>query len=663
ACNNNGCGLQSIITFPAVAGQTYLIRVSGAAGAYGWFAIQAQQSVTPPPNDYCTNAIAVNIGSPAACGTTDCATPSLSNNIPTIPLPCAGSITANDVWYTFTPQCNGPITIDTCGTCPGSNTFDTVLSAYTGGCGSLIQIACNNNMIVPPPCKKNSIIGFPGVAGVTYHIRVSGIPNVSGQFRLNIQQSLTAPTNDLCANAVPITPGTYAWNNCGALTDGPLSGPCIPFQDVWYSFIAPCAGQVWLNTCGSAINTVLNVYSGLNCSSLALVTCNDDAGVGAGPCGPSTQSYVTFNAIAGQKYFIRVGSPTGITGAGQLTLVGPQPPFPTCPPAGPCNWNNYTWFRIVGVPNCLKWSWAITAPCCVSLSNTNAGPVCSGNDNTLAAAFAASINAAGCPGISAIAPGLSWPKSGRFGICSPCTNLQLSVGGPGVLPQNQCVIANTGGFSPVPVGYCNFNPDIEIIPLSGHDYNNNGVDDAIDIDLGTSQDVNNNGIPDEAETCLAPEITSAPDSQTVEAGSPVTLSVAANGTAPFTYQWKKNNADLPGANSSSYSIAAFSAGDAGAYSAVVSNACGFAETVSADLGLWPPNLPVLFDHNVLDGSFNFLVNTRLGYDYAVEYKNDLNDATWTPLTTIPGSGGPELILDGDPLQAQRFYRVRETPTP
>src|SRR6185295_9507973 len=85
---------------------------------------------TPPPfNDACANAIAVGNGSPAACGTTVCATPSAALSIPP---PCGLSANSPDVWYTYTPPCRGLVTIDTCGLCPGQPFgFNTVLSVYT----------------------------------------------------------------------------------------------------------------------------------------------------------------------------------------------------------------------------------------------------------------------------------------------------------------------------------------------------------------------------------------------------------------------------------------------------------------------------------------------------------------------------------------------------
>jgi hypothetical protein len=683
ACNNNACGLQSLITFNAVAGQTYRIRVSGASGAFGWFSLRAQQTSPTPPNDLCPNAIVVNVGNPAACGTTVCATPSSPGSIPT---PCGNSVNTPDVWYAFTPTCNGAITINTCGACPPNPAFDTVLSVYTGTCPSLTLVpgACNNNATAGPCAfSLQSQVSFPGVAGVTYYIRVSGSgPATVGYFRLNISQVVaTPPPNDLCANATAITNGVYPWNNCGANTDGPNNFGCQPLEDVWFKFTAACAGPVWINTCGSAIDTVLSVYTG-NCGSLSLLGCNDNAAIGNGPCGGSLQSFLTFNALAGQTYRIRVGSPGPITGAGMLTLVGPNPPLPTCPPnipnfCSPTNYNNWRYFRIVGNPNCIPWGWSLNAACCMNLLNTNVPAVCSGDANTLAAAFVNSINAAaaaaGCgSGLTAQASPSAPPKAGRFAICCTCTGTNaftLSVGAAGVPPQNMCVVPNPGGYNAIPVGWCSFNPNIEEIALSGRDDNHNGIDDAVDIDLGTSQDLNGNGIPDEVEGCLVPELSSGPEAQAVQVGDTLSLTVSVSGSGPFSYQWIRNNSPLSdggnisGATSNTMTVVAVTANDLGDYSVTVSNACGGIATAPAQISLAPPTLPVLYDLDPANGWFRFMVDTRIGYDYVVEVKNDLNDASWTFLQTATGDGSPQLIYDSEPPPEKRFYRVREVPDP
>jgi hypothetical protein len=70
-----------------------------------------------------------------------------------------------------------------------------------------------------------------------------------------------------------------------------------------------------------------------------------------------------------------------------------------------------------------------------------------------------------------------------------------------------------------------------------------------------------------------PQITAQPQTQTVATGKPFTLSGTASG-AGLSYQWNKNNAAISGATSSSYTVTAAGASDAGSYTVTVSNSAG-----------------------------------------------------------------------------------------
>ncbi len=75
-----------------------------------------------------------------------------------------------------------------------------------------------------------------------------------------------------------------------------------------------------------------------------------------------------------------------------------------------------------------------------------------------------------------------------------------------------------------------------------------------------------------AVSCLANPASAA--TGTASLGQTVRLAVTANGTAPFAYQWFKNNAPIPGAVDSTYTIASATANDAGTYTAGVTNSAG-----------------------------------------------------------------------------------------
>jgi len=83
-----------------------------------------------------------------------------------------------------------------------------------------------------------------------------------------------------------------------------------------------------------------------------------------------------------------------------------------------------------------------------------------------------------------------------------------------------------------------------------------------------------------------PTITTQPANQTVMAGQMATFSVMAAGTAPLSYQWQKNNSEISGANSTSYTTTATLASDNGAtFRVVVSNSAGTATSNGATLAV------------------------------------------------------------------------------
>jgi glucose/arabinose dehydrogenase len=70
-------------------------------------------------------------------------------------------------------------------------------------------------------------------------------------------------------------------------------------------------------------------------------------------------------------------------------------------------------------------------------------------------------------------------------------------------------------------------------------------------------------------------ITTHPVNRTVSPGQPATFSVVASGTAPFTYQWQRNNVNIAGATAASYTLNSPQLADSGARFRVnVANAGG-----------------------------------------------------------------------------------------
>jgi hypothetical protein len=290
-----------------------------------------------PNNNACTNCTQL-IPGVTTTGTTASATTDGSSS-------CGGT---NDVWYCYTPTCPQPITVNTCG---GPAATDTILSVHTacpGASGN--QIACNDDALPGTICPGTlqSSTTFTPTPGLTYFFRVATL-GTTGVFNIRLTQPTpTAPSNDECATATTASSGATLFNTCGATTSA-ASG-CPMHNDIWYTYTATASGNLSISLCGSAMNTVLGVYSG-GCSNLCFLTCNDDAG----PICAGTASSVTLATAAGQMYRIRIGAPTtGSTGTGVLNITttpAAAPPNDSCLTATAITLGSYTGTTIGASPS------------------------------------------------------------------------------------------------------------------------------------------------------------------------------------------------------------------------------------------------------------------------------------------------------------------------
>jgi hypothetical protein len=73
------------------------------------------------------------------------------------------------VWYSITAAANSIYGIDT-----SLSDYDTVVSVYTGACGTLTRVGCSDDFGNPPDAANRSLLTFTETAGVTYLIEVSG---------------------------------------------------------------------------------------------------------------------------------------------------------------------------------------------------------------------------------------------------------------------------------------------------------------------------------------------------------------------------------------------------------------------------------------------------------------------------------------------------------
>ncbi len=89
-----------------------------------------------------------------------------------------------------------------------------------------------------------------------------------------------------------------------------------------------------------------------------------------------------------------------------------------------------------------------------------------------------------------------------------------------------------------------------------------------------------------ATLATGPTITTQPNPyQTVTVGQIATLTVAATGTAPITYQWRKDGAPITGATNATLAISTLQHSDLGTYTVVISNPAGQTTSSPAVLAL------------------------------------------------------------------------------
>lgn len=296
-CNDDTCGFGSSVSVTLTAGQPYFIRVGGYGTAQGTFDLTITSCNLA---DECTGAIPLQLGAngPFSNGLATNSTPAF---------PC-GSLVGKDLWFTFQAP---PSTIVTFTTCNTTTTFDTVIQAFSGSCGALVALGCNDDDFTCTGNTLKSRLSVQTAGATTLWVRVGGYSGLSGVLQLDVSQT---PANDDCGSAVALATGVNGpFSNLNANTSSTWS--CgSGTNDVWFTYQPPMTGTMIVDTCSAArtFDTTLEVFSG-SCGSLSLLGCNDDAcGLGSSLSVPVTQ---------GQTYWIRMGGYFGSQGQAELTVA------------------------------------------------------------------------------------------------------------------------------------------------------------------------------------------------------------------------------------------------------------------------------------------------------------------------------------------------------
>jgi len=206
-CNDDGPNSrQADISFPAIAGNNYLIEVGGYNADTGPGLISVScDTVIPddPSNNNCNNAKPIGDVTDLAFDT--------SNATFDGPGHCMDS---PNIWYIYTATCTGEATVSLCG-----SSYDTKLAVYNGGsCNPSLNrlIACNDDS-----CGRQSEVTFEVIAGQQYLIEVGGFSDETGEGLINVSCEGTVTTEESDLGDAPDSTNNFGKN----MTAYPKGGP------------------------------------------------------------------------------------------------------------------------------------------------------------------------------------------------------------------------------------------------------------------------------------------------------------------------------------------------------------------------------------------------------------------------------------------------------
>lgn len=315
ANDDNRCGADagSYARLTPVASQTYWIAVDGAFGDRG--AVAMALRAAPANDDFearqpVSGPLPLVVHGDNYDAARQPGEPFHSNLTPT-PI--------RSVWYSWTPQTSGSVLVESCD-------LESVVAVYTGD--ALTGLARVGTYVTDDLFCGVLGLGrmtFEATAGTSYRIAMASGSDGGGAFTLTIKPGSgpngdDPPPNDDFADAEVLT-------GLSAVTTGTnveaTKEPNEPSHgtgsaaSVWYSWTAPAAGSVMIETCDSDFDTLLAVYTGGAVGALTPVATNDD------DCG--TKSRVIITATLGTTYRIAVDGFGTATGSISLSIFAITP--------------------------------------------------------------------------------------------------------------------------------------------------------------------------------------------------------------------------------------------------------------------------------------------------------------------------------------------------
>lgn len=167
--NNSTIGIGDYIGLVAAKGKAHILWTDMRNGKQEIRYGQLDFGTSGPPpiggsGDDCSNPRTI-----ASSIFTDVLDTTGATSSPNDPISCTGGSDTHTVWYSITPGVNTVYGIETT-----MSDYNTVVSVYTGSCGSLSRVACSDDFGNPPDKSNRSVVTFSATVGVPYLIVASG---------------------------------------------------------------------------------------------------------------------------------------------------------------------------------------------------------------------------------------------------------------------------------------------------------------------------------------------------------------------------------------------------------------------------------------------------------------------------------------------------------
>ena len=254
----------------------------------------------PPANDACADAVALTVGAVfadnAVTGTNVGATDSAET------APGCASYAGGDVWYTVTVPASGSITVET-NPVTGSTITDSGLAVYSGACGALTLIECDDDDSATGLFSLISLSGLTPADVLYVNVWEYG-NNAFGEFQVSAYD---------CPSATPAPTGDANQTICdsGTLADLDVTGTSI----IWYD--AQTGGNVLADTTALVDGVTYYASQTINCESFARLAVT--VAISTSPvvtnftleqCDDDTDGFVSFDLTSADG---SISSETGVT--------------------------------------------------------------------------------------------------------------------------------------------------------------------------------------------------------------------------------------------------------------------------------------------------------------------------------------------------------------